>query len=52
MPESKVRVALKFWVPVGRQALVLGAMLGALASCSNLSRPTSAFAPWREAQHG
>lgn len=45
MPEFKLQIALNAWISKGRQAVVLATMIGALASCSNVSRTKSAFAP-------
>lgn len=44
MPESKLPIALELWASGGRQPLVLATMIGVLASCSNVSLTTSAFA--------
>lgn len=45
MPEFKLPIALKAWVSKGLQAVLLATMTGVLASCSNVSRTKSAFAP-------
>jgi hypothetical protein len=45
MPGFKLPIALKSWVSAGRQAVVLATIIGALASCSNVSQTKSAFTP-------